>query len=194
MIVLAVVAIVLLRIFSANPELAVWTSSLVHFQFFAIGSLLALRFSSRLPAYSAIFRIGLAVLGLVFLLISAGPLHINDSAISPVSCPLLALGYELMAAGILLIFLAFLGSADGKKKIPPALTYLGKISYGLYVFHDLALQICGAIANRYNIHMGFRSFGAAGLTLLLAAFSYRFFERPFLVLKDRFAFIQTRPA
>lgn len=97
-----------------------------------------------------------------------------------------------MAVGIVLTFLAFLGATAGRTVIPALLTYLGKISYGLYVFHELALQVCGGLADRYHIHLGFRWIGAAGLTFVLAALSYRFFEKPFLILKDRYAIISSR--
>jgi peptidoglycan/LPS O-acetylase OafA/YrhL len=191
---IAIAAIVFLRLHAVDPVQAVWTSSLTHFQFFALGALLALRFKHRLPTFSTLNRFALASAGLLLLLLAGGPLHVNSADVAAVSAPLLAAGYEGMALGIVLLFLAVLGSAQGKGKVPPTLTYLGKISYGLYVFHDLSLQVCGSLANRYNIHMGFRTIAAAGMTLLLAMLSYRFFEKPFLILKDKFALIQTRPA
>jgi len=191
---IAVIAIVLLRLNAGNPIQAVWTSSLTHFQFFALGALLALHFKHRLPTYSASVRFALAAAGGLLLLFAGGPLHIDRSDVPAVSAPLLACGYEAMALGVILLFLAFLGASQGRNTPPRALTYLGKISYGLYVFHDLSLQVCGAVADRYNIHMGFRTVGAAAMTLLLAMLSYRFFEKPFLILKDRFALIHSRTA
>jgi peptidoglycan/LPS O-acetylase OafA/YrhL len=195
---LSVLATFGLRSVAENPTLMVWTSSLVHFQFFAIGSLIAIHFARSLPTYGAIARAAMAVAGTLLVLFAAGPLHINNEgfwgAETAVSAPLMVLGYEVMAIGIVLIFLAFLGAARGKSSIPGWLTYLGKISYGLYVFHYLALQICKSLSDRFNIHAGFRTYGAAALTLAMAMLSYRFFEKPFLLLKDRFAFVHSRPA
>lgn len=72
----------------------------------------------------------------------------------------------------------------------PVLLYLGKISYGLYVFHQLAI-FCGP---QIVMHQpGFRILSSFVLTVLLAMLSYRYLESPFLRLKDRFAVIRTRP-
>lgn len=66
---------------------------------------------------------------------------------------------------------------------PKPLTDMGKISYGLYVFHVLCLHYC---------HLPVR-FGrvpsvllALGCTCVLAKLSYTFLEKPFLRLKYRF--------
>ena len=107
------------------------------------------------------------------------------------SVVLFTLGYVLTAIGTTLIFLAFRG-AGTQRRIPPSLLYLGKISFGLYVFHELALQVSKTIADHFNIHYGFRTIAAAAITFALAALSYRYFERPFLVLKGRFAIVRSR--
>ena len=186
-------AVALIPQFAANPSLALWTSSLVQFQFFALGALLALQFSHRLPTWGLGTRMGFAATGVALVLIAAGPLHINSGG-PMVTTPLLVAGYEAMAAGIVLLFLTFLGAAKGLPIVPEPLTYLGKISYGLYVFHDLALQICLKISQHFTLPTGFRAVGAATMTLVLAMLSYKFFETPFLLLKDRFAVVRTRPA
>ena len=188
---LAIVASLVLPSASTNPSLALWTSSLVQFQFFALGALLALHFSHNPPAWRRGTRLALAMSGIVCVLIAGGPLHINADGPS-VSAPLLTLGYESMAFGIVLLFLAFLGAARGRSGVPPALTYLGKISYGLYVFHDISLQLSLRLSRHYALPSGFRALGAAALTFALSALSYRFFETPFLILKDRFTLVRTR--
>jgi peptidoglycan/LPS O-acetylase OafA/YrhL len=53
--------------------------------------------------------------------------------------------------------------------------YLGKISFGLYVFHAAALELAS------------NAFVGLVLTIAAAALSYRFLEMPFLRLKQRFA-------
>ncbi len=60
------------------------------------------------------------------------------------------------------------------------LAYLGKISFGLYVFHVAAIQLAGPIAG-------------LPLAIATAALSYRFLETPFLSLKERYALVGSRP-
>jgi peptidoglycan/LPS O-acetylase OafA/YrhL len=95
-----------------------------------------------------------------------------------------------------------LSTIGTRRKVPGALVYLGKITYGLYVFHPWCLEL-----GRYVIasfHSGVQvSDGAMVLlekdglglafTILAATLSYQLFEVPFLKLKDRFAFIHSRP-
>lgn len=75
------------------------------------------------------------------------------------------------------------------------LRYLGKISYGLYVFH----AGCIALVDKYFkagpgfIHAPLRIILAFGLTVLVSALSYRFLESPFLKLKKRFTYVDSRP-
>jgi peptidoglycan/LPS O-acetylase OafA/YrhL len=75
------------------------------------------------------------------------------------------------------------------------LRWLGGISYGAYVFHDIPHNVYHAlwsyVGERVPLvaaHSGweFLLLPLAG-TLLLAALSYRFFETPFLNLKERWA-------
>jgi len=186
---ISVVAAYVLGRHSSSPTDALWLSSLVQFQFFALGSLVALRFVHRLPDFSLAARAGLLAAGIALLVLAAGRFHLKASGSVPAA--VLTIGYEVMAIGVVLIFLAFLGAARGGR-VPASLTYLGKISYGLYVFHDLALQVSKSLADRFNLHHGFRTGGAAATTLVLAMLSYEYFEKPFLVLKDRFATVHSR--
>ena len=69
----------------------------------------------------------------------------------------------------------------------PPLRWVGKISYGLYVYHPFAfilshehLRMSGSYAG--DLFLGF------GLAFLFAAVSYRFFEEPILRLKRHFAY------
>lgn len=77
------------------------------------------------------------------------------------------------------------------------LNYLGKISYGIYMYHLIALKL-GILA---IVHM--RGFGgsladnalfiamSALVTLAMATLSYYFIEARFLALKVRFSFVQS---
>lgn len=67
------------------------------------------------------------------------------------------------------------------------LCYLGRISYGLYVFHGPCLLIAKLI------HAPVVPIVGLLLTLGVAALSYQYFERPFLSLKQRFEMLPSRP-
>ena len=68
--------------------------------------------------------------------------------------------------------------------------YLGKISYGLYVYHYVLLYFAGRINDFlpldyvYNIMIS--SVPAFAATVLVAALSYKYIERPILNLKDKY--------
>jgi peptidoglycan/LPS O-acetylase OafA/YrhL len=80
---------------------------------------------------------------------------------------------------------------------------LGKISYGLYVYHILAycftISFLLWLRDQGNIRLGFFNLEAAYLLIGLAVtigisfISYRFFEKVFLNLKNRFTAIESRP-
>jgi peptidoglycan/LPS O-acetylase OafA/YrhL len=63
----------------------------------------------------------------------------------------------------------------------PILVFLGKISYGLYMWHEVMLSLFGG---------GFLTLGAVVAT---AWASYRFLERPILKFKHRWSRVESRP-
>ncbi len=77
--------------------------------------------------------------------------------------------------------------------------FLGNISYGIYVYHFLiillilhAFKAIGYTANADPLVFNLVLYGlVVGLTLLIAGLSYRYFEMPFLRLKQRFAQVQS---
>ena len=72
------------------------------------------------------------------------------------------------------------------------LIYLGKISYGLYVFHLPCREVAAWLLGGIRHGLLFRPLLQMALTILVASLSYRYFEKPFLRLKARFEFIKTR--
>jgi peptidoglycan/LPS O-acetylase OafA/YrhL len=75
-----------------------------------------------------------------------------------------------------------------------AVVRLGKISYGLYVWHFTGLLIATTL---FPLVHGWQRLATLALglvmTLFLAFASYRWVESPFLRLKDRFATVLSRP-
>jgi peptidoglycan/LPS O-acetylase OafA/YrhL len=70
----------------------------------------------------------------------------------------------------------------------PALVGVGKISYGLYLLHLLAIDAASWAASSLATGLAARALHIAlsfGLSLALALISWRVLERPLLSLKDR---------
>jgi peptidoglycan/LPS O-acetylase OafA/YrhL len=78
---------------------------------------------------------------------------------------------------------------------PRWLAGMGRISYGLYCLHQVAILITLHMLAwfHWDQHLWqlvvLRPLIALPLSIVLAALSYRFIEKPFLRLKDRFAYI-----
>jgi peptidoglycan/LPS O-acetylase OafA/YrhL len=76
----------------------------------------------------------------------------------------------------------------------PVLSFLGQISYGLYVYHPLVIVMLGRLFRHWNsvpANTVVALVTVALMTIAVAAASYAVLERPFLKLKDRF---QSDPA
>jgi peptidoglycan/LPS O-acetylase OafA/YrhL len=82
------------------------------------------------------------------------------------------------------------------------LVWLGKLTYGLYVYHILGLQFGNEVVlfllGRHLIDdpiwvLPLRSLISLLITIGIAAASYRLFESFFLRLKDRFSRVHSRP-
>ena len=153
--------IVLLKV----PHPGVWCNTLARLDPMAAGILLA----GRSTKWAASRR-GISMLGGLGGMLIAG-------AVGQLSGIGSLWTYPLIAASAAAILRGTLGVAMDV----PALGYLGKISFGLYVFHAAALRIAGS------------ALGGLALTIVCAALSYRFLETPFLRWKERFARVESRP-
>jgi peptidoglycan/LPS O-acetylase OafA/YrhL len=185
----------------------VWYNSFVQYQCFAAGILLCLVLRGRLPRLAIWQRVGLIAFSFSCWFFALYKLHAifgNRRETDPGSWPLI-FGYALGTLGCVLLLVAFLGVIP--RLLPRWAIYLGRISFGLYVFHEFAIYttdhlFIGYIAKFkylpivrllegpiYVLNMGL----TLGLTILLAALSYRFFETPFLKMKKRHSVIESQP-
>ena len=166
---------------------ALWFNTFARLDSIALGILLALAFHGRstftfgLPARFAFLALGISAWMLV---------GYCCGLLNPV--PTLAggmIGYPLMSLGGAAIFLSVLGAAqDGMSFLKdPLLIYLGKISYGLYAFHVLALRLSTNLFAQYHhpFSQTLSFLCALGMTFFLAVISYRWLERPFLRWKQK---------
>ena len=156
----------------------------------ALGILVALA-AERLPSVSHWQRWALMMFGLSACIAAYAMSALENHA--TVSTWYLSAAHSLTAAGSLAVMLAVLGATHSFFR-NKALIYLGKISYGLYVIHEfahlLARQIFPA-ASPMRVLM--QSGISLAITVVLAAASYRWLETPFLRLKERYAYVRSRP-
>jgi len=104
-------------------------------------------------------------------------------------------GYTTSSAGcacLVLLLICLRGSAyTAWMRIAP-LRYLGKISYGVYLLHEVAQWIMAELIKKHILH--FRTDDplwfaeVIALSIALAALSWEFFESPLLKLKERFSY------
>ncbi len=179
-----------------------WTDSWVQFQFFAAGALLAMGLRSRLPTWSGFVRVALFIVAAACWIGAVMGLGVKSWNAHP-SVGGAFVGWALITAGCGLFLLSVLGMPE--RFVPRWLTYLGRISYGLYIYHSLILYLVFKKAGRMlsdwtswmNLPRSVMPSIGTGLVLLLtvliAHLSYKFVERPFLRIKERFAFVQSRP-
>jgi len=70
------------------------------------------------------------------------------------------------------------------------LNYLGKISYGLYMYHPICLVFSLKMLSYIGIYNYYTMlFSSVLITIILASFSYHFIEAGFIKLKSRFTLI-----
>ena len=82
----------------------------------------------------------------------------------------------------------------------PPLVFLGKISYGLYVYHVAVLSVVHVAFSRFiggsESSVGFwlaEGVCAFFTTVIVSVISYQYLERPFLKLKSKHEMIKSRP-
>jgi peptidoglycan/LPS O-acetylase OafA/YrhL len=166
----------------------IWANSLVQVQYFAIGIAISVLLKHRAPELPALARalLGMGSLGCFW----CAQLVFNTSGHVPSSFATTYPGYLLTEVGAALLFFSVFGMTVPGWMRP--FVYLGKISYGLYVFHPVLLMAVRNVLGRHCSHDGIGVLALA-ITIVTASLSYRFFETPFLKLKRRFEILETRP-
>jgi len=187
--------LVLLALSYRNVKISpvIWLNSFTHFQYFALGALISLLFRDLVPKLGYLKRICLALLGLLSLFIAEFSFSVfdqHDVAVVAKTVP----GYMLVGVGAVLLFVAAFGASIPAAAKP--FVALGKISYGLYVYHGICIHLSIMLAEQvFQIHH-FRVVVAyvlgLPLTIVVSMLSYRYIETPFLRLKERFTLVQSR--
>lgn len=166
LLVVSTITRIILEIHGASHT-AVWCNTFARLDPIAGGALLAYSFHDKMPSFSSGQRCTLVAFGAATLFCAGA---FGDA--SGLKC---LWTYPLVSVACVAVLIAVLGMPH---TMPQPLIYLGKISYGIYVYHLLALWL---------VHE--RTIPALVLTILVSALSYRFLEDPFLRLKERFALV-----
>jgi peptidoglycan/LPS O-acetylase OafA/YrhL len=89
-------------------------------------------------------------------------------------------------AGCVIVMALERGSLTYRLFCVRPLRWLGRISYGAYVFHDILHGLIARLFQHYTAHWELpTAFAGLASTILLASASYRWLELPFMRFKDR---------
>lgn len=160
---------------------------LMRYDCIAVGGLFACAVFYRWPALRLIYHpaAGLAAVGAV-------------AAAALFAQPPVPLGYTLVTAaafGVLIVNVST-NARFFLKLEHPWLEHGGRLSYGIYMYHPLLLLAFYKLFYGkldMTLYMILVYPVIIGLTLLVAHFSYYYFEQPILRLKDRFKVIPVQP-
>jgi len=183
-----------------NPYKPVWENTFTRLDPIAVGILIALMPRLNLRP---VHRVVLVIAGLASWEFAAYYCGLYEQ----LSVSKISMGYPAVALGSGAFLLATLGakSLRSDSVMVRSLVYLGKISYGLYVYSQIAIFTVklalfrGAFGLESPGHPPAWSLPtyimlAFGLNVVLAAVSYRLLEAPFLRLKERFTRVPSRAA
>ncbi len=172
-------------------HLSVWCNTLCRLDPIALGILVAVVLRGRIPNFSIATRLGMLLSGT--LPVVAVSNFWNLSSPKSLEWGPNLLGFPVVAVGCMLVLLATLGISVPSRG---AFVYLGRISYGLYIYHFLGYRLAGVLLPGSMTHFRWlllRESVAFAITVLLASVSYALLEKPFLNLKKRFELIGSRP-
>ena len=162
----------------------VWCNTIARLDPIALGAILAFVLNGRAPQLRNSLRVVLCLAGLAsWWLIARYLSHDGPTSVAT---------YALSGFASVMLLVAVLRSEARVLRVAPFswLVYLGRISYGLYVFHLFALAFMSHVSFvpvlGIPLNFGLRLALSFLLTVALAAVSYHLLEQPFLKLKDRF--------
>ena len=140
----------------------------------AIGGLFALLFYYRVKSILSFFYNRIVQIS-VWIITPAMMFFVNN--------------YDVFAV---LFSIIIVNLATNKKRIfnieNPATDYLGKISYGLYMYHPIAIVLCLQTLLYFKLYNNIALYILSLLcTIGFSAASYRYFEKPFIRMKTKFS-------
>jgi peptidoglycan/LPS O-acetylase OafA/YrhL len=106
--------------------------------------------------------------------------------------PIFSYGWSAILFGILIVNVSTNPRSLLKLSWKP-FDFLGNISFSIYMFHEVAIQLTLAVLGKQPSNVLLYAISLT-LTIALASASYLWFERPFLRRKSRFTIVRSQPA
>ena len=155
----------------------------------AAGALIAMLLGGTMPIMKPQGRIALIFAGLLAIVVCG--------AYGSGSGPGCLWTYPLATAASVALLIGATGSdlSGVPSAIRRTLVFAGQISYGLYVFHGVSLEVSRSLFTSHSagaVRFLAETVVAFLLTVLLSSVSYRVIEEPFLRLKQRFTHVSSQ--
>lgn len=167
-----------------KPDTVVYVLPTSHIDAFATGGLFALFIRSFKPMYTWLFLAALVILGLITNKLSLGYFYYTSLGYPPFmpNSYKYLWGYTLFN----IAFAMILSNIRDNNFLPSifknnVLDYLGKISYGLYVYHYAVIYF----VNKLNLEKPISVLVSIGITIVISAISFHFYENKILKWKDK---------
>lgn len=171
---------------------AVHNDTFARLDSFALGGLLACALHNRTLILAFGYRI-------VLLSVAIGSFWVIGRFANEFEALSALWAYSLASVGSAAGLMSFLATPSRKTMGWPLrfIAYLGKISYGLYMWHVPIIACFSFGLSKTSLpwtqQFWLRTLGAAALTLVVSMLSYSLLEKPFLRMKRRFTFVESRP-
>ena len=166
-----------------------WYNSGSQAMYFGAGMAIAAYLHNKRYEVKNVYRVFLLVAAFAICYVTTaylGPNFVNPG----VSAISLCMQYALVAIGCSALLF---GVYRCGWSFPQWMVSLGKISYGLYVFHTFSMFTFAILLKGTHLNDFVLRGSSILMTIALATLSYRFIELPFLRLKHRFSFVNSRP-
>jgi peptidoglycan/LPS O-acetylase OafA/YrhL len=171
------------------PHVAIWSFPLSHFEGILLGISIGFGLFNPISKHISPFKLG--VIGIVFFVILCQMPEVTSSS------KYLGLTYTLSGLSSSFVLFATMNSRLWRSFFSAKVSvFLGKRSYGLYLFHLFAIGATNSLVALNKVLFG-NVFFEVGFSLLLTVavslLSYTFLEKPFLRLKKKYEIVQSRP-
>lgn len=178
---------IVMAFFLRHNDKALYLNTGVRLGELAIGGTFAVALFAKARFFRLLERLPLVVIAGIYVLCVTGILYEMNTAHQPLVKYALRMGVCVLFA-LIIVEQNFARNSFFKFGRLKTFDRIGKISYGLYMLHPIALFFTTVLMQRLHQEAAGPLYILVALVLTLAAarLSYRYFETPFLRIKKRF--------